>query len=100
MLIVTGHITVKPSDLSQFCMDLETLATATRQREGNLSYDAAVADASAARLLVAEKWTDQAALSAHLAAADTMNFVRKWQGRMQGDIRKYDASNERSLTEA
>lgn len=99
MLIVTGHMHVDPADLAQFIADLELLAATTRQRAGNISYDAALADPQAGRLLIAERWQDQAALSAHLEAGDTVAFIARWQGRMQGDIRKYDASNERDLAD-
>jgi quinol monooxygenase YgiN len=99
MLIITGYMHVDPTDLAQFRADLTALAAATRQRPGNISYDAAVDAPESGRLLIAERWVDQAALSAHLAAADTIAFVDRWHGRMQGDIRKYDAANERQLRE-
>ncbi|MCL6709485.1 antibiotic biosynthesis monooxygenase [Pseudomonas sp. R2.Fl] len=99
MLIVTGSMYLDPADLPQFLGDLHVLAVATRQRAGNISYDAAVDDPRAGRLLILERWSDQAALSAHLDAADTIAFVNRWQERMHGDIRKYDASNERGLME-
>ncbi|AJY46545.1 putative quinol monooxygenase [Martelella endophytica] len=99
MLIVTGIMNVAPSDLEAFLADLHSLALATRQRPGNIAYDAAVEDAPAGRLLIAERWADQAALTAHLKADDTKAFGQRWQGRMWGDIRKYDASNERALTD-
>jgi quinol monooxygenase YgiN len=47
--------------------------------------------------LIAERWHDQAALTAHLEAAETAAFIERWQHRMRGDIRKYDASNGREL---
>lgn len=100
MLIVTGSMHVDPADLEQFFGDLQGLAVTTRQRPGNISYDAAVADPNTGRLLIAELWSDQSALSAHLGAADTGAFVSRWQGRMHGDVRKYDASNERGLLES
>lgn len=99
MLLVTGYMHVDPADLTQFLGDLRVLAAATRQRTGNISYDAAVDDPQAGRLLILERWSDQSALSAHLNAVDTVAFVSRWQGRMHGDIRKYDGSNERDLME-
>ncbi|MEG3089267.1 putative quinol monooxygenase [Sphingomonas sp. PB4P5] len=99
MLIVTGTMSVPPTDLADFVAALRDLAVATRRRDGNLSYDAAILDASAGQLLVVERWRDQAALSAHLTAEDTTEFVRRWQDRMSGDIRKYDATNERPLSD-
>ena len=97
MLIVIGYMHVDPADLVEFSVDLKSLAVATRQREGNISYNAALDDPRDSRLLIAERWADQAALTAHLEAEDTLAFVNRWQGRMRGDIRKYDASNEREL---
>lgn len=97
MLIITGHIYVAPADLTRFVTDLNALAIATRQRQGNISYNAAIDDPQAGRLILAERWADQTALSAHLDASDTAEFVNRWQGKMRGDVRKYDALNERSL---
>lgn len=97
MLIVTGYVQVEPSELAQFCNEFSALATATRRRSGNLFYSAAVEDPQAGRLLVVERWEDQPSLSAHLEAADTVAFVTRWQGRMSGNVQKYDASNKRSL---
>lgn len=97
MLIVTGTLCVAPSDLVGFMSDLEPLARATRGRDGNMSYHTAVLDAGTGQLLVVERWRDEAALAAHLRAADTNAFVALWQGRMKGSVQMYDASNERPL---
>jgi quinol monooxygenase YgiN len=100
MLIVTGYIRVDPTDLPQFLQDLQHLAVASRQRPGNISYDAAVNDTRTGEVLISERWYDESALSAHLDAADTVAFVTKWQGQMRGEIRKYDALNERDLMQS
>ncbi|WP_230170578.1 putative quinol monooxygenase [Rhizobium sp. CECT 9324] len=99
MLIVTGYVHVDPTDLPQFLIDLQGLAVATRQRPGNISYDAAVADPQTGRLLIAERWSDQSALRAHLDADATRAFIDRWHGRMRGDIQMYDAGNQRKLPE-
>lgn len=98
MLIVTGYMHVDPSELSRFHAELQGVATIVRQRTGSISYDAAIDDAQVGRLLITERWHDQAALNAHLDSPETKTFVQRWQARMRGDIRKYDASNERDLT--
>ncbi len=97
MLIVMGYMHVDPSDVRQFLTDLKDLAIVTRRRPGNISYDAALEDPDAGRLLIAERWTEQAALIAHLDATETKAFVARWQARMRGDVRKFDASYERGL---
>lgn len=97
MLIVVGYMHVDRADLTEFYADLKQLAIATRQRQGNISYDAALDETEAGRLLIAERWVDQAALTSHLLAEDTLAFIERWQSRMRGDIHKYDGSNEREL---
>lgn len=97
MLIITGYLYLTPVDLPQFLADFRVLSVATRQRDGNISYDAGIDDQRAGRLILSERWADERALSAHLDSIDTAQFIHKWQGRMHGDIRKYDVSNERDL---
>jgi quinol monooxygenase YgiN len=97
MLILTGYMYVKPDQVAAFAAELRVLSVATRRREGSISYDAAIDDAEAGRLLVAERWRDQPALTAHLQAPDTVAFIERWQGSMRGEIRKYNATNERSV---
>jgi quinol monooxygenase YgiN len=97
MLIVTGYLYVSSGDVERFLVEFQTLAIDTRQREGSISYDAAIEERQSGKLILIERWADQTALSAHLNALDTLQFVDRWQGLMRGDIRKYDASNERDL---
>lgn len=97
MLIVTGHMFVEPSSIAAFVEHLQNLAIAARQRDGNLAYEAAVDNLIAGRLLIAERWRDQTALTAHLQATDTVAFVGRWSHTMRGEIFKYDALNERGL---
>lgn len=100
MLIVTGHLSVSAADLPRFVEEAGHLASVARQRDGNLSYDIAVLDAAAGRLLVAERWRDKAALAAHLRASETVAFVSRWQSEMLGDVHQYDAENERPIAAA
>ncbi|WP_421508224.1 putative quinol monooxygenase [Erwinia rhapontici] len=99
MLIISGYIHVRPEDLGEFVSDMQSLSKGVRQREGDYSYDIAVEDYSAGKLLISERWKDQAALSAHLESADTLAFIHRWQGQMTGEVLKYDAFNERALME-
>ncbi len=55
MLIVAGYISVDPADLDQFHNDLNALSVATRKRIGNISYNAAIDEPGAGRLLVLER---------------------------------------------
>ena len=97
MIIILSNIHVSLPDVNEFLTDLRTLALSVRIREGCLFYTVALEDARAGRLLVAERWQDQAALTAHLGAPRTSAFVEKWRHRMRGKVQMYDASNERPL---
>ncbi|TIX42204.1 MAG: antibiotic biosynthesis monooxygenase [Mesorhizobium sp.] len=97
MLIVTGYVHVEPSAVAEFVTDIEALAHSAKQRDGGLFYAVAVDGRAAGRLLVAERWRDQASLTAHLHAPETLTFVERWRDRMRADLRKYDAANERTL---
>ncbi|MFK3876484.1 putative quinol monooxygenase [Pantoea agglomerans] len=97
MLIISGYMYIDPIVLEQFMGELKLLANAVRQRDGNLSYNAAVEDYQTGRLLISERWVDQDALNAHLIKTDTVEFINRWQGKMKGELFKYDAFNERGL---
>lgn len=97
MLIISGYMYIDPSVLEQFIKELKLLANAVRQRHGNLSYNAAVEDYQTGRLLISERWLGQDALSAHIIRTDTVEFINRWQGKMKGELFKYDATNERGL---
>jgi quinol monooxygenase YgiN len=58
MLIVGGYVNVNASDLVEFMAQLKSLAAATRRRVGNISYDAALDDPEAGRLVIVERWAD------------------------------------------
>lgn len=97
MIIVTGHIHLAPGDVTEFVADVRAFAAGTRAEKGCLFFGVAVEDASAGRMLVAERWKDQESLTAHLETRETLAFIGKWTGRMRGEVLKYDASTERSL---
>lgn len=97
MLIISGYMYIDPSVLELFMGELKLLANAVRQRDGNLSYNAAVEDYQTGRLLISERWVDQDALNAHLIKTDTVEFINRWQGKMKWELFKYDVCNERGL---
>ncbi|WP_421589605.1 putative quinol monooxygenase [Rahnella aceris] len=99
MLIILGYVHVEPSVLRQFKDDMKLLANSVRAREGNISYDVAVQDCLAGKLLISERWENQIALRAHLESAETVAFIDRWQNSMKGEILKYDVFNERGLME-
>lgn len=97
MIIVLGDVHIDPSDVDAFCRDIEAIDPSRKTASGCISYSVAVADPTIGRMLVAERWQDQQSLTAHIQGQETAAFVRKWSGRMRGNILKYDAANERAL---
>ncbi|NDW08012.1 putative quinol monooxygenase [Jiella pacifica] len=97
MLIVIGQIHIVDADVAAFLFEMATFGDAARARDGCLFFAVAPENSSAGRILVVERWRDQAALDAHLAAEDTAAFVARWGSRMESDVAKFDAANEREL---
>jgi len=99
MIILMGYLHVNPSDASEFTADIQAIASSTRAEQGCLFYAVTMEDAGAGRMLIVERWQDQASLTAHLANLTTVPFLEKWGNRIKIDTLKYDASNERSFME-
>ncbi|MCE0491592.1 antibiotic biosynthesis monooxygenase [Pantoea sp. Mb-10] len=97
MLIILGYMQIPPPLLTLFMDEIHALAKSVRQRAGNLSYDAAVQEPLTGKIVIAERWEDQVALSTHLDAPDTLAFIARWQPLMEGAVLKYDVLNERAL---
>jgi quinol monooxygenase YgiN len=91
-----GHVQLDPSDVTEFLADIRLLGPKTRAENGCLFYAVTLDDASAGRMLVAERWQDQASLTAHLEGPQAGAF-HKWTGKIRVDVSRYDASNERPL---
>lgn len=97
MIILMGYIHLNPSDVSEFVTDVQAITRSTKAEEGCLFYTVTLDDASAGRMLVVERWRDEQSLAAHMQAQQTKTFLEKWASRMQSDVLRYNASNERSL---
>ena len=97
MLIVNGYIHLAPADIAAFVEDIAVFGRTARARDGCLFYAVAPDDMATGRMLVVERWRDQTALDAHLAADETASFVARWQDRMTASLAKFDALNERAL---
>jgi quinol monooxygenase YgiN len=99
MIIVLGHVDLDPVDTEEFRRDIAALDPFRRPASGCFFYRVVPDDAASGRMLIAERWRDQQALTAHLQSQATAEFVQKWSGRMRGEMLKYDAENERRLVE-
>lgn len=65
---------------------LTTLAEATRQEEGCLSYDLFESASTPGTFVTVERWTDQAALEAHLATEHVAAAFAAADGHLAGEV--------------
>ena len=91
-----GYVHLNPSDVKEFLADIAVVGPGTRAEKGCLFYAVSLDDARAGRMAVAERWQDQASLTAHLEGPQTASF-EKWTNRIRIEVLRYDASNERPL---
>ncbi|WP_180899004.1 putative quinol monooxygenase [Martelella soudanensis] len=95
MLILMGYIHIDPLDVDAFVRDVQAISLSTKAEEGCLFYGITLDDRPTGRFLVAERWRDQDALTAHLARAETLAFLTSWGDRMKGDLQTYEVPEER-----
>ncbi len=86
MIILTGYISVDPTDVDVFLRDVQAISLDTKAEAGCLFYGIALDDRSSGRFLVAERWRDQQALTAHLERAETLSFLQTWTARMRAEL--------------
>ncbi len=96
MIIIMGYLHLDPSDMDEFLAFIQEIAPGTRAEKGCLFYAVTLEDAHAGRVLVAERWQDQESLTAHFEGQQVVAF-QKWMNRINLEVLRYDASNERPL---
>ena len=92
MIVMMGYIHLEPSVVPEFLADLETIAAGTRAERGCLFYGAALEDAPSGRMLLAQRWLDQDAFTAHLSGPHAASFQQKWANKARVDIQRYEVS--------
>lgn len=74
MIIVMGHAKLAPGELDRLQAEMEKQVAATNAEEGCLYYNFARDVADADRLVISERWRDQAALDAHFSTPHMAHF--------------------------
>jgi quinol monooxygenase YgiN len=96
MLIVAGHFVVDPADQAAFVAGRVAGITATRAEAGCLEYVMSADPVDATRVILFERWADQASLDAHLAGmADRPQATGPAPTGF--DVKIYDISGERAF---
>lgn len=89
MIVLMGYIYLEPFDVQEFLVDLETIAAGTRSERGCLFYAVALDDAPSGRMLLAQRWLDEDAFTAHLAGPHAASFQQNWASRTKVDVQRY-----------
>lgn len=96
MLIVAGHFVVDPADQAAFVAGRHEAMRATRAEAGCLEYVVTADPIDATRVILYERWVDQASLDAHLASL--AGGSRATGPAPQGvEVTIYDIAGERSF---
>jgi quinol monooxygenase YgiN len=97
MLIIAGGIRMKNrAELTEFVEDARKSIPAARASDGNVSFTCMVDDSNAGYAFMFERWRDENALQAYLARPEVTALFAKWGYRIENDVKKFDAFNERS----
>jgi quinol monooxygenase YgiN len=95
MIIVMGHIRVRPEDTELFRRRLGEHADTVRELEGCLQYAIATDMADPALWWISERWQDRAAQAAHMAG-DHMarfNMLMKHMKIIEARIESFEADD-------
>ncbi len=99
MILVSGVITIDPANLDRATELVTSLVTATRAEPGNLDYSFASVLGDPGRLVISERWEDQAAIDAHMAAPHFVEFMGAAGelGISHAEIHQYEVTAHKQL---
>ena len=84
MIGVYAGVSVKPEHVEEFLKTIEPLVTASRQDEGNVSYDfGAVSDTDFAFI---ERWESQELLEKHMGTEHFQKAVAAWEPLLSSEL--------------
>ncbi|RYB93995.1 antibiotic biosynthesis monooxygenase [Nocardioides oleivorans] len=85
-LQVVATIPAEPEAADQVREALLTLAAATREEEGCLAYDLFESGSTPGTFITVERWTDPAALDAHMATPHVAAAFGAAEGALSGEV--------------
>lgn len=98
-LIVAGRVYVAPTEVEQLVAEAQQTIPLALANPGCLLIAFTLDSLAAGSMLVFEHWRSQEALAAHLAQSEVVALFTKWGSRLRNEVRKFDATNERSPRE-
>ena len=97
MLIVAGHFVVDPADQAAFVAGRVAAMEATRTEAGCLEYVMAADPVDATRVILFERWADQAAFDAHMAVIAQGGSKSTGPAPRGFEVKIYDVAAERAF---
>jgi quinol monooxygenase YgiN len=97
MVIVIGTFVVDPDRRAEFIAERHERMRTSRADAGCLEYTFAADPLDPGRVLLTERWADQAALDAHLAAPAPVGATKPAITPNEASIVVYDVAGERTL---
>lgn len=95
MIIIAGNVFVDPTEIEEFVKEARATMALGKANEGCISITFTIDDKETGSVLVLERWKDQALLDRHLSLPEVVAIFSKWGPKMNNEVKKYDASNER-----
>ncbi len=86
LLNVVASIPVKPEAADEVRAALQTLVAATRQEEGCVSYDLYESAGAPGTFVTLERWTDAAALDAHMGMPHVADAFAAAGDALSGEV--------------
>jgi quinol monooxygenase YgiN len=99
MILVSGFLVIDPANLDRATELVTKLTEATRAEPGNIDYSFSSVLGDPGRLIITEKWEDQAAIDAHMASPHFLEFMGATGelGVSAVEITKYEVASESKL---
>lgn len=97
-IIVCGTMSCDPAHVHDFKVQVEEVVIATRLELGCLAYHFVLESEEQARFVTIERWSDDAALHAHMGSPHIAAFIRACGPHIRAsDIAVFDALGPRVL---
>ena len=99
MILVSGFFVIDPAKLDRATELVSVLVKTTREEPGNIDYSFASVLGDPGRLVITERWEDQAALDAHMVAPHFVEFMGAAGelGISEAEITKFEIASESKL---
>lgn len=99
MILVSGVLIIDPANLDRAAELVTILTAATQAEPGNLDYSFASVLGDPGRIVISERWEDQAAIDAHMAAPHFVEFMGAAGelGVSHAEIHQYSVSDHKQV---